>query len=745
MRISLSGLGWVDKGPIGNRLRWSYPLQPVQDNTFLCLPKSMIIERAIIPRRELEEAHGRATLPFPIDWWDTLAEKVTVKKGEVVFTYPLKEPVQAVSFEWIGMHAHILFRDSQTDETVAIRHVHEQTMVYVEGYSINTIIVISPGGTIAHLRALRMYNDFDFKFSPLAEIAVSDSYTSNLNVVGKRYGDLLTMSQSQWDDLKEVVEEARLAKPYKEGEPTALDQLELILGTRWEYAVLGGFGYFDGPFEHDCNLDKQLDTCITEPDMNSLYVYRVYPEENPEWKSNMIICRPEPVPSLNAPSIPNYKDAKVRMVNPGNLDGNFLDSGRVTPLSPLPSKHPYRVNLTLESMVEDPLALGIEYEEIVSSSPMIGSPEEHRQFIHRSGEDNGTPKQDWVARSFEVAFPDVTLQVRGRTIDGWDRVSDFSAWNEPTPLRLIHEPLAPPLLSASFQAGQVRLVRKQGQNSEPDWTPDSLVAQFKGQIEVYHQVGSPLISKVSVGKPDVYQDGNRKATVSGVDPKDFIGGTLQAGWFSETIIDADDQHIYWRYVDTTGQGGTIFEAGEGKLVQSDKHPSLWTKVAEFPIEDLPQELVFGDPLPQREETIVESYMLRVSYWNRLGPPGEMVRAIRQPHISIPIPPSITVELAGLDFYKRALLKVSFNQEMNGGSYTLWWADGIVAPEDMPVQGSMGCYPNQILQEGRYFYEVLELPIQQSLERTITVGVQSTSIGGGLGAITTTIFKIPPVA
>ncbi|WP_420540429.1 hypothetical protein ACN92M_26720 (plasmid) [Paenibacillus polymyxa] len=745
MKISLSGLGWVSENPVGHRLRWNFP--PYYINGKAYIPSSFIIERVSLSGLELNDNYGLSTLSYPYDWWTSYERRIKIAENDVLFTYSFETAVQAISFLWEGSNAQFHFCDG--GRTVFVSHVKDGDRVYVEKPTVDSFIVISSGGNIKTLKGLRLnYALNDAKWERIAEIAVADSYQSDLSVVRDRYGDSTTMSQCEWDDLRQAMEEAKnaMAPEVYTGEPTAWDQVEFMLSVRWEYAVLGGFAYYDGPHLNTCELDTQIKPWLEEP---GLYAYRVYPFEHHEWCSNIVFCRSTSVDLLKPPSVPRYNNAEVRLNQPVNNSGTPTENLHLANECDTPSdeeaQYPYNATLTIESTLDDPKALGLEYEELVESSPTIHSTEIYRCFFHRSGDNGMTPKLDKVSRSFGVDFPDVRLRARCRAVDGWDRVSEFSDWTPPTSLQLRHEPSAPPLLSAQYKCGEVCLTRNWRQNGGMDWTPDSLISQIGGNIEVYRQINRPRTSQVNFGTPQLVLDGKMKAFVtSETHLSDFMGGTFQAGLLCETILDIDDQSIYWRAVDTAGQGGTLFGSGKGKLIQDEKHPSLWVKVAEFPVENLPKELVFSDLFPASDKIEVESYFLRIAYWDRLGPPGEIVRSIRHPEMVLPSPPMFTVEQAGIDFYHRSLIKVSLNQPIEEGTYTLWWADGIVGTDEIPTHGTMGSYPNQTLQDGRFLYDVLPLPNQQKVPRTMTIGIQATTTNGLMGAMTTTTFDIQPL-
>ncbi|PDZ79407.1 hypothetical protein COA25_08650 [Bacillus cereus] len=103
---------------------------------------------------------------------------------------------------------------------------------------------------------------------------------------------------------------------------------------------------------------------------------------------------------------------------------------------------------------------------------------------------------------------------------------------------------------------------------------------------------------------------------------------------------------------------------------------------DFPVDNLPTEFVFNAPLPSTEYVVVHSYLARLSYFGRLGPGSNIVRALYHPE-NLPVLPPFEVEILGIDFFRRTMLKIKFMRPVNSGLYTVWWADGQVSPKDLP--------------------------------------------------------------
>ena len=280
----------------------------------------------------------------------------------------------------------------------------------------------------------------------------------------------------------------------------------------------------------------------------------------------------------------------------------------------------YGVRLTMRWQQPDPRAIGVEIDEIVSASAIIGSAARRRQFLNRTRRLEDIPPQVSLARSFDVDFPDVTLQARARAIDAWDRVSAFSAWTPATPLALRHEPEAPPLAFAAHDGGTARITRAVGVPGVPDWQPDAFVSKVSGEVFIYRQTTVARTVDATLGMPLPITDGLYRVTVSGVtNLGDFVGSSFTVGGFTENIRAVVGAEIHFR------ADKTSFAPGTGRLVQDNKYPALWTQVAAFPIANLPAELVFSDPLPPPGGSAVES-VLRAACLLRTARSGQQHRA-----------------------------------------------------------------------------------------------------------------------
>jgi hypothetical protein len=188
----------------------------------------------------------------------------------------------------------------------------------------------------------------------------------------------------------------------------------------------------------------------------------------------------------------------------------------------------------------------------------------------------------------------------------------------------------------------------------------------------------------------------------------------------------------------------LFSGGAGRLSEDPLTPSLWTHVATFPAVGLPAELVFTDSLPAPAGLVVESYSTRVAFMGRLGPLGSVATVIRVPEVP-DVPPPFTVDVLGIDFYRRTIIRLRFTTPPAAGRYTVWWGDGLISAADLAKQGAMGAYGSQMPGNGDVLYEVLSLPIPAHVDRTITVGVQQVLDGGVQGDFLTAAVVLGAMA
>jgi hypothetical protein len=349
-----------------------------------------------------------------------------------------------------------------------------------------------------------------------------------------------------------------------------------------------------------------------------------------------------------------------------------------------------------------------------------------------------------VARSIEVAFHDVELRCRARAVDGWDRTSAYSAYTPFTPLNLVHEPPAPHLGAARYSAGRARIERLVGDPDLPDWQPDRIVAHAPGaKVFVYRQVGQPRLADVTFTQPVNAGDRTYRTIVAGGAPlADFADGYLIRSPFKAPITEISGTRISFEALDEGGGALTLFDAGAGQLQQNPTSLDLWLKVAEFDVHGLPTELAFADPVPgPTGKADVLSYCTRISYLGRLGPASNVAQAMRIP-VTPAVPPPFSVETLGIDFYNRTMIKVRFTNPVGGGLYTVWWASGQRTSADFFQNAVPGEYRAQPPYQNRYLFDVLSLPVPETRDRNVTIGVQQVNEGEGQSDFETVQIVLP---
>ena len=83
---------------------------------------------------------------------------------------------------------------------------------------------------------------------------------------------------------------------------------------------------------------------------------------------------------------------------------------------------------------------------------------------------------------------------------------------------------------------------------------------------------------------------------------------------------------------------------------------------------------------------MESYCARLAYYGRLGPASNIVRALRVAEVPV-VPPPFTVACLGIDYSHRTLLRIAFTTPVDSGRCSVWWADGVVAANELGQVGA----------------------------------------------------------
>lgn len=708
--MSLAALGWLDDAPTGNRLRWSYPAESLAADGFLDLPQVVVVERAPVgePIHDPDSALGGSpSAAVPSSWWDDHGTVLLAGFIEVAHAFP--SPMQAVTFTYRGTDARLQARDAERNRIVAERTVTDGEFVALEAPAIDLLTFRTFAAELQGLRTLDLVRDRSLAWKQIAEIHVAATAKAAFADVRERYGAGVTLVPEEWSDLVAlaVVAEASTPASVRPGRPSPWQAFELALSLRWEFAVLYGSAFCDGPHAETSGLDTVRAGDLLRSVPPTSVVYRVREQAGRVSPSNLAVCAPSVAAPLVAPNGPSYIGPEVRLT----------DAER------------FEAALTMRWKQLDARAIGVEIDEEIGPSLALASKAVRRSFQSRSRRPDDPPGGGELARIFDVLFHDVHLRARARATDAWDRTSVYSPWTPSTALALRHHPPAPPLATALYRAGVVSIRRGTG---PPDWTPDAIVRRAAGRVVVYRQVRQPRVDHAEAGMPAHVEGRLHKTTIAGVsDPSAFSGGYLIAGRVKARIARiVGGSQFFFDAPDEGGTSLTLFAPGPVTLQQSSRYASLWLERAQLPAIDLPAELVFTDLVPDPTESAdVLSYCVRLAYLGRLGPPSNIVAVARIPATPL-VPPPFAVELLGVDFYHRTMVKVAFTKPVSGGAYSVWWADGAHSTEQFGLHAVPGEYRSQAPHEDHFLYDVLSLPIPRNVDRIVTIGVQRTNAGGG---------------
>jgi hypothetical protein len=125
---------------------------------------------------------------------------------------------------------------------------------------------------------------------------------------------------------------------------------------------------------------------------------------------------------------------------------------------------------------------------------------------------------------------------------------------------------------------------------------------------------------------------------------------------------------------------------------------------------------------------VELYAVRVRLGGIHGGIGNTVPALVT-STTPAVPPPFSVELLGVDFYDRTIVRISFLQNLTEGRYALFWAEGNHDEESFEKAAIAGDYGAQHPQGGHHIYELFSLPIPRSQEAAVTFAAQRETDGG----------------
>jgi len=723
MKMYLAGLGWMTDAPAGNRLRWSYPVQALKSSkTYLGLPETIIVERAWLDEMLPEpQEHGNLSLintpRVPSSWWQSFGD--VHPDGFLVQKFRLKKGAQAVQFTFRGANSRLrVFADSTllTERMISDGDVFNWEAPLINGFHIN-----GASATFQNMMVLDLFADRGLTWAQLATVRVADTVNIDLDSAHLRYDKPVSLTHSQWAEFVEAAQRGQASTPGTptDGNPTDWEAFSILMGLRWEHAVLFGHGFHDGPRKNWPETDEYVRDKFLTGIPATAVAYRVRAGQQKELISNIVVCPPQPVSPLTPPGQPIYSDAKVQLSVDPDTDKPF-----------------FLASYGLKWTQADPIALGVEILEQTSASATAGTSLTSEQFESRTRLPEDTLNEGAVIRSRPVPFHDVQIQCKARAIDGWDRVSANTPWTPWTSLPLIHNPAAPSLTAAHYNGGMVRLTRQLGEPGLPDWRPDLGIRHDpSAKLDIYRRTTQPRYENGSTTAPSLVDGQRYQCTVSGVvNLHEFEHGYLIVRPFKGQISHISGSTVFFTVPESMM---TLFSAGPCELQQNPLDLAQWTKAAEFSPLALPDELSFSDPVvgPHGEADIL-SYHTRLSFLGgRIGPAGNTVQAIRIPPTPA-VPPPFSVERLGVDFYNRTMVKIRFSTPVSSGLYTVWWADGALTPAQFESQAVPGERRAQLPYENYMLFDVLAIPLPQTLARDITVGIQQVNDGEGQSAFKT---------
>ena len=739
MKLYLAGIGWLTGSPTGNRLRWFYPVEaPDGSGGFLGLPDTIIIERAWLdedipqkPETVITGSGATVALPtVPYSWWKSNGD--VIPNGFLPQKLTLSKSVQAARFTYRGLTARLRVFDSATDTLVTERKVADGDIVLIEAPDLDRFELLTVAGCFENFMTLDLFDDHGLKFEEIAHIRVIKTLDVDLGEVALRTSIPPTLDGGEWQEFVRAAQNGQSSNPnsLEEGEPTAWEAFGMMAGLRWEHALLFGHAFLDGPRTQWPKIDDLNRNLLLDKIPSTAAAYRVREEKKRVVPSNLVVCPPWPVADLTPPIQPIYEQPEVRLVTDPETEQTFFEA---------------IYNLRWQHTAPD--ALGVIIVEETSGSPSTDTKPVEEMVESRTRQPYEMPGQGSLARCRDVSFHDVKIRCRACAIDGWDRRSAFTVPMPWIGLTFIHESPAPYLTLARHDAGTTHLTCQVGAPGVPDWRPDRVIRDDPGaRVRVYRQKtgisGHPRMETVTVSHPVWMESARYRTTVTGaISLTDFQGGFLVVPPFKSAVTEVSGNDVYFELGDG---GATLFSAGQAELHQSPTHLNLCVHVTEFDPNTLPAELIFSDPVPGPDgvsDTL--AYHLRLSFLGRLGSAGNTVRAIRIPATPT-VPPPFTAQTLGVDFYNRTLVKLRFTNPVNTGRYTIWWANGAFSPSQFELRAVPGEQRAQSPYQSHYLFDSLSLPLPQSVDRTITIGIQQVNEGEGQSGFITAQLMLPAV-
>lgn len=738
----LAGLGWVSQAPAGNRLRWSVDFEEEASGRFLGLPSRVVLERAMhrnepFPDTSVLDDPSNAA---PASWWEDLGDR------PVALPFPprvvLPKRVQAVRFQYQGPETSMRVYDDEGNLVFA-RWVQPLEQVRLDASFIRVLEFFAAPATLLSVRVLDLFaaaHAVGLAFETIAVLAPRATAEISQAEAWQRHTLPATIESEDWEEYRrQVLPEALASTPASvsrnERIATPWQQVEWLIAARWEYAVVHGMGFLDGPDAGPgASADRIEQGALLKAMGDQIAVYRVtcsFPGRRETRGSNLMPIGPLEAPPLVAPVNLEYLRPEVRLFGADT----------------------YTVTTRQRWQVPDRRAIGVEIEEQAGSSPILKSAPFVNEIVFRTRAVSDTYPSMSLARRFDVPFYDVPLRFRARSIDGWDRTSALSVWSAQVTPTFIHNPAPPPLHSARYADDGTTLIPRTPAYTLEEWTADHAVANTPGsRLEVMYRTAEPEVRAVTIGAPKLHaetaDDGQLRfyavpVPAAVAQPEIFLGGSLTAGATRAEILAVEDgQFVFESIADSAGTA-PLFEAGPATLQQAPNHPDLFSAVTSVAVSGLAGLLTFPHALPPPAgKTAVEFYAWRVRMGALLGAISNVAPVLRTPP-SPDAPPPFSVELLGVDFYDRTLIRVELTEQVPSGRFSIFWARGAHDAGSFGEAAAIGDHGGQPLHHHRFLYETLPLPIPKSNEATVTFGLRAETEGGFKSSFTLLHFNIPP--
>jgi hypothetical protein len=706
--LSLAAVGWVSEHPTGNRLRWSWPEDAVDGGRHI-LPAKILVERAPLDVRYDPRAIGlfgpAATVPGSM--WKQLGD-VTLF-GFTPVSQSLGGPVQAVRFVYKGTPAIVQVFDGE--RCIATKAVLDGQSIVLHAAAMDLLTITAPLCELQMLATLDLYAPPQLPFTVIAELDVAATGTASYGDASTRYPAVPTLDGTRWEELQTLWQAAWDEIPGaagSEGAPNAWQELQIVLGTRWEHAVMCGLGFVDGPDNGQPALDHWADLLPTPHGV----AYRVRDAAGKLDPSN-IVCVPNGLaPDLQVVPAPSIEQGAVRLGSSGAI----------------------RASWDLAWTSPDPEIVGVQVEETM----VVGGTTTKELYDGRGRRVIDPPGTGFVHREEQVASHSVSVAARVRPEDGFDRVGAWGLETPLTPLPIHHHPQPPPLRSATNDGATALL----DQSPPAGWAPDDLVAAAGGTVRVQRRIAdrARFTAPVTQAIPASDVLAVKLAGPAPVDTAPFVGGQITIGALKGTVSSLAWPAAIVAVPHGDGPVAAVPAGAVAELVQSPTHPALFMQVHEQPAAGLPATIVFADPLPPPVAAELIEYRAQVAFAGLMGPLGAPVQAFRLP-ATPQVPPPFTVTTLGVDFYHRALIQLELTAPSDD-LLEVWWADGAVPAAEFghrAVPGDAGVRPAE---GGRILFDTLSLPIPKKIDRTVTFGLQAVNAADGRGDFKTVAHTLP---